>query len=144
MVAPAVFYIGATLLVVGSWVWCAIMLVMFVQWKKANPGQAVPLAMFATTMNALLWLWTSAGVALEVLFQLIPLSLGWIDTIDPGLSRTLFAWTLHPIVYFWLIPAYIAFYVFVPKQAGGFLFSDEMARLAFIVLAVFALSLIHI
>ncbi|MEY3288288.1 MAG: hypothetical protein RLZZ419_530, partial [Pseudomonadota bacterium] len=133
MVAPAVFYIGATLLVVGSWVWCAIMLVMFVQWKKANPGQPVPLAMFATTMNALLWLWTSAGVALEVLFQLIPLSLGWIDTIDPGLSRTLFAWTLHPIVYFWLIPAYIAFYVFVPKQAGGFLFSDELARLAFIV-----------
>jgi Heme/copper-type cytochrome/quinol oxidases, subunit 1 len=35
MVAPAVFYIGATLLVVGSWVWCAIMLVMFVQWKKS-------------------------------------------------------------------------------------------------------------
>jgi cytochrome c oxidase subunit 1 len=78
---------------------------------------------------------------MEVLFQLIPLSLGWIDTIDPGLSRTLFAWTLHPIVYFWLIPAYIAFYVFVPKQAGGFLFSDEMARLAFIVLAVFALPI---
>ena len=141
MVAPAVFYIGATLLVVGSWVWCAIMLVMFVQWKTANPGKPVPLAMFATTMNALLWLWTSAGVAMEVLFQLIPLSLGWIDTIDPGLSRTLFAWTLHPIVYFWLIPAYIAFYVFVPKQAGGFLFSDELARLAFIVLAVFALPI---
>ena len=59
----------------------------------------------------------------------------------PGLSRTLFAWTLHPIVYFWLIPAYTAFYVFVPKQAGGFLFSDEMARVAFIVLAVFALPI---
>jgi cytochrome c oxidase subunit I len=111
------------------------------QWKKANPGQTVPLAMFATAMNAMLWLWTSAGVALEVLFQLIPLSLGWMDTVDPGLARTLFAWTLHPIVYFWLIPAYTAFYVFVPKQAGGFLFSDEMARLAFIVLAVFALPI---
>jgi len=48
---------------------------MFVQWKKANTGQPVPLAMFATAMNALLWLWTSAGVALEVLFQLIPFSL---------------------------------------------------------------------
>jgi len=34
MVAHAAFYIGATLLVIGSWVWCAIMLVMFVQWKK--------------------------------------------------------------------------------------------------------------
>lgn len=141
IVAHAAFYIGATLLVVGSWIWCVIMLVMFTQWKKANPGQNVPLAMFATAANALLWLWASAGVALEVLFQLIPFSLGWIGSIDPGLSRTLFAWTLHPIVYFWLIPAYTAFYVFVPKQAGGFLFSDEMARMAFIVLAVFALPI---
>jgi len=141
IVAHAAFYIGATLLVVGSWVWCVIMLVMFTQWKKANPGQNVPLAMFATAANALLWLWTSAGVAVEVLFQLVPFSLGWIDTIDPGLSRTLFAWTLHPIVYFWLIPTYTAFYVFVPKQAGGFLFSDEMARMAFIVLVVFALPI---
>jgi cytochrome c oxidase subunit 1 len=141
IVAHVAFYIGATLLVVGSWVWCVVMLVMFSQWKAANPGVPVPLAMFATTANAILWLWTSAGVALEVLFQLIPLSLGWIDTIDPGLARTLFAWTLHPIVYFWLIPTYTAFYVFVPKQAGGFLFSDEMARIAFIVLAVFALPI---
>lgn len=141
IVAHAAFYIGATLLVVGSWVWCVIMLVMFSQWKQNNPGLPVPLAMFATAANALLWLWTSAGVALEVLFQLIPLSLGWIDTVDPGLARTLFAWTLHPIVYFWLIPAYTAFYVFVPKQAGGFLFSDEVARAALIVLVVFALPI---
>ncbi|MDP2179671.1 b(o/a)3-type cytochrome-c oxidase subunit 1 [Methylicorpusculum sp.] len=141
LLAHVSFYIGATLLVVGSWFWCAIMVVMFYQWKKANPSQPVPLAMFATTANALLWLWTSAGVALEVLFQLIPLALGWMDTIDPGLARTLFAWTLHPIVYFWLIPAYTAFYVFVPKQAGGFLFSDEMARVAFIILVVFGLPI---
>jgi cytochrome c oxidase subunit I len=139
--AHVAFYFGAVLLVVGSWVWCAIMLVMFNQWKQANPEQPVPLAMFATTANALLWLWTSVGVALEVLFQAIPLAMGWIDTVDAGLARTLFAWTLHPIVYFWLIPAYTAFYVFVPKQAGGFLFSDEVARAAFIVLAVFALPI---
>lgn len=135
------FYVGAALLIVGSWVWCAIMIMMMREWKLANPGAPVPLAMFATTGNALLWLWTSAGVALEVLFQLIPMALGWMDTLDPGLARTLFAWTLHPIVYFWLIPAYIAFYVFVPKQAGGFLFSDEIARAAFIVLIVFALPI---
>jgi cytochrome c oxidase subunit I len=141
IVAHASFYIGATLLVVGSWVWCVIMLMMFRQWRNANPQQPVPLAMFATALNALLWLWASAGVALEVLFQLIPFSLGWSDSIDPGLARTLFAWTLHSIVYFWLIPAYTAFYVFLPKQAGGYLFSDEMARLAFIVLAVFALPI---
>ena len=139
--AHYLFYIGAALLVVGSWVWCVIMIMMMKQWKQDNPGEPVPLAMFATVANAFLWLWTSAGVTMEVVFQLIPWSLGWMDTIDPGLARTLFAWTLHPIVYFWLIPAYIAFYVFVPKQAGGYLFSDEMARAAFIVLVVFSLPI---
>ncbi|PPD33808.1 MAG: cytochrome C oxidase subunit I [Methylomonas sp.] len=141
MQAHPLFYIGATLLVVGSWFWCVSMIVMYTQWKNANPGIAVPLAMFATTANAILWLWTSVGVAVEVLFQLIPWSLGWIDSIDPGLARTLFAWTLHPIVYFWLIPTYTAFYCLVPKQAGGFLFSDEMARAAFILLVVFSLPI---
>ncbi len=139
--AHYLFYLGATLLIVGSWVWCGIMLVMFYQWKQANPDQTVPLAMFATTANALLWLWTSAGVAMESLFLIIPWSLGWVDTIDPGLARTLFSWTLHPIVYFWLIPAYIAFYVFAPKQAGSFLFSEEAARAAFLVLVVFSLPI---
>jgi cytochrome c oxidase subunit 1 len=139
--AHYLFYLGATLLIVGSWVWCGIMIVMFLQWKKANPGEAVPLAMFATTMNALLWLWTSAGVALESLFLILPWAFGWTDTIDPGLARTLFAWTLHPIVYFWLIPAYTAFYSFAPKQAGAYLFSDEAARAAFIILVVFSLPI---
>jgi len=139
--AHHLFYLGATLLIVGSWVWCAIMIVMFLQWKQENPGKTVPLAMFATTFNAMLWLWTSAGVALESVFLILPWSLGLTDTIDVGLARTLFAWTLHPIVYFWLIPAYTAFYVFVPKQAGSYLFSDEAARVAFIVLVVFSLPI---
>ena len=139
--AHYLFYVGATLLIVGSWVWCGIMIMMFLQWKQDNPGESVPLAMFATTMNAMLWLWTSAGVALESLFLILPWAFGWADTIDVGLARTLFAWTLHPIVYFWLIPAYIAFYTFVPKQAGSYLFSDELARAAFIVLVVFSLPI---
>ncbi len=74
--AHTVFYVGATLLIVGSWVWCGIMIVMFLQWKEANPGETVPLAMFATTMNAMLWLWTSAGVALESLFLILPWAFG--------------------------------------------------------------------
>ena len=40
--AHYLFYLGATLLIVGSWIWCAIMIVMFYQWKKANSGQPVP------------------------------------------------------------------------------------------------------
>jgi len=139
--AHTLFYIGATLLVVGSWVWCFIMIRMYLDWKKQHPGATVPLPMYATTANAILWLWASLGVALEVLFQLIPWALGWVDTVDPGLARTLFSWTLHPIVYFWLIPAYIALYSRVPQAAGGRLFSDELARVAFVMLLVLSLPI---
>ena len=135
------FYIGATLLVVGSWLWCLEMIMSVVNWKRDNPGRVVPLAMYGTTANAIMWLWTSAGVALEMIFQLIPWSLGWKDTVDPGLARTLFSWTLHAIVYFWLFPAYIAMYTLVPKAAGGRVFSDEMGRVAFIMLLVMSVPI---
>jgi len=141
LMAHPAFYIGATLLVVGSWVWCLQMVMMMTTWKKAHPGETVPLAMFGTTANAILWFITSLGVASEVLFQLIPWSLGIIDTVDVGLARTLFSWTLHAIVYFWLIPAYVAMYTLLPKAAGGRLFSDQMARVAFILLLLFSVPI---
>lgn len=141
LTAHPTFYVGAALLVVGSIFWIVIMIVMTYQWKRDNPGQPLPLPQFANTTNALLWLWTLIGVAVEVIFQLIPLSLGWVDTVDVGLARTLFAWTLHPIVYFWLIPAYIAMYLFAPKVAGGRLFSDQITRVAFVMLLVFSLPI---
>jgi cytochrome c oxidase subunit 1 len=135
------FYVGAALLIVGSLPWVAIMIVMMMQWKRDNPGQPVPLPMFGTVTNAILWTWTVVGVVVEVVFQLIPLSLGLVDSVDVGMARTLFSWTLHPIVYFWLIPAYIAMYTMVPQAAGGRLFSDEMARIAFVMLLVFGLPI---
>jgi cytochrome c oxidase subunit 1 len=141
MKAHPAFYIGATLLVIGSWLWCLEMIVSTVRWKRDNPGQVVPLAMYGTTANAIMWLWTSAGVAIEMIFQLIPWSLGLKATVDPGLARTLFAWTLHAIVYFWLFPAYIAMYSILPKVAGGRLFSDEMARIAFVMLLVISVPI---
>jgi cytochrome c oxidase subunit I len=115
LTASVWFYIGLVLVVVG-WVWCAIMIVAMTEWKRENPGRPVPLAMFATVANAVMWLWTTAGVAAELLFQVIPAALGVVQTIDAGLARTLFSWTLHAIVYFWLIPAYIAFYTMVPSR----------------------------
>ena len=133
------FYIGLVLVVVGSWVWCIVMLVAMRQWKRENPGQPVPLAMFATVANAVMWLWTTVGVAVQLLYQVIPASLGLVQTIDVGLSRTLFSWTLHAIVYFWLMPAYIAFYTMVPRAAGGRLYSDTMGRLTFILFLVYSL-----
>jgi cytochrome c oxidase subunit I len=139
LTASPFFYIGLVLVVAGSWVWCAIMIVAMAQWKRANSGQPVPLAMFATVANAIMWLWTTAGVAVELLFQVIPAAFGWTDTVDVGMSRTLFSWTLHAIVYFWLFPAYIAFYTMAPEAAGGRLYSDTMGRLTFILFLLYSL-----
>src|SRR5215212_5497964 len=133
------FYIGLVLVVVASWVWCILMLVAMREWKRENPGRPVPLAMFATVANTVMWLWTTVGVAAELLFQVIPAALGLTQTVDVGLARTLFSWTLHAIVYFWLIPAYIAFYTMAPRAAGGRLYSDTMGRLTFILFLVYSL-----
>ena len=139
LTGSAFYYIGLVLVVVASWVWVAIMLIAMRGWKRENPGKPVPLAMFGTVANAILWGWTTVGVAAELLFQVIPAALGWTDTIDVGLSRTLFSWTLHAIVYFWLLPAYIAFYTMVPQAAGSRLYSDLMGRVSFILFLVYSL-----
>jgi cytochrome c oxidase subunit I len=137
--ADASYYIGVVLVVAGSWIWVVLMILAMSAWKRQNRGGPVPLAMFAIVATALLWLWTTAGVTCELLFQVIPGTLGWTDTVDVGLSRTLFSWTLHAIVYFWLLPAYIAFYTMAPRAAGGRLYSDTMGRVAFILFLLYSL-----
>ena len=139
MTATPWFYVGLVLVVVGSWIWVAVMLVAMARFKRANPGAPVPLAMYATVANAIMWLWTTAGVSAEILFQILPAVFGWKQTIDVGLSRTLFSWTLHAIVYFWLFPAYIAFYTMAPRAAGGRLYSDTMGRLSFVLFLLYSL-----
>jgi cytochrome c oxidase subunit I len=94
--------------------------------------------MFAITATALLWAWAASGTILELLGVILPRSLGFTTQIDVGLARTLFSVTLHAIVYFWLMPAYIAFYTLVPEAAGGRLYSDTMGRLTFIMFLVFS------
>jgi cytochrome c oxidase subunit 1 len=127
--------------VVGSWFWVGLMVYNMRQWKQDHPGEKVPLAMFGTVANALLWIWTSVGAALELLFLILPVAFGWKSTIDAGLSRTFFSWTLHAIVYFWLLPAYIAFYTLLPSAAGGRLYSDRMARVVFVLFLVLAMPI---
>lgn len=141
MIAHWSFYAGAALLLVGSIPWIVITIAMTVSWKRENPGRPVPLSQFGMASCAVLWAWTMVGVVIEVVFQLLPAALGLTQTIDIGLARSLFAWTLHPIVYFWLIPAYVALYAIVPKAAGGYLFSDEMGRIVFVMLLIFSLPI---
>ncbi|MRW84881.1 cytochrome C oxidase subunit I [Pseudoduganella sp. FT26W] len=135
------YYIGVVLVVVGSWIWVALMAVNLRAWRRANPGATVPLAMFANNAGAYLWAWTSVGAAIEILFLILPVALGFKTTIDAGLARVFFSWTLHAIVYFWLMPAYIAFYTLVPRAIGGRLYSDAMARISFILFLVFSMPI---
>ncbi|WP_166297643.1 b(o/a)3-type cytochrome-c oxidase subunit 1 [Bradyrhizobium sp. 2S1] len=141
MVGNPFYYIGVVMVVVGSWIWVALMVINFVIWKRENPGKPVPLAMYANVAGSLLWGWTAVGAALEILFQILPVALGLKSTIDAGLARVFFSWTLHAIVYFWLIPTYIAYYTIFPRAIGGRLFSDAMARISFILFVVVAMPI---
>ncbi|MGF6726954.1 cytochrome c oxidase subunit 1 [Paraburkholderia sp. GAS41] len=141
LIGSALYYIGVVLVVVGSWIWVALMHVNLRVWKRGNPGKPVPLAMFANVAGAYLWAWTAVGAAVEILLQILPVAFGWTHTVDAGLSRVLFSWTLHAIVYFWLVPAYIAYYTIVPGAIGGRLYSDSMARVSFIMFLIFAMPI---
>jgi cytochrome c oxidase subunit I len=135
------YYIGIVLVVVGSWIWVALMSINLRSWKRANPGKTVPLAMFANVAGSYLWAWTAVGAALELLLQIIPVAIGQRTTIDAGLARVFFSWTLHAIVYFWLMPTYIAYYTIFPRAVGGKIYSDTMARISFILFLVVAMPI---
>ena len=141
MIGSSFYYLGIVLVVVGSWFWVALMAINLRAWKKANPGATMPLAMFGNVAGAYLWAWTSVGAAVEILVLILPASLGFTDTINVGLARVLFSWTLHAIVYFWLMPAYIAFYTLFPRAIGSRLYSDTMGRVAFALFLVFSMPI---
>ncbi len=138
MKAHPIFYIGLTLLVVGSWVAFYNWIPMYLEWRHENKGKKTPLAVVGIFTTFIVWLIASLAVAVEILFILLPWSLGLVDEINVMLARTLFWFFGHPLVYFWLLPAYVMYYVFMPKLAGGKLFSDMAGRLVFMMFVVFS------
>jgi len=136
--AHPAFYIGLTLVIVGSWCWSIVMLLSYRTWRASRPDRPAPLPMHGMIATVIVWLIATIGVAAEVLFQLIPWSLGWTKTVDPVLARMLFWYFGHPLVYFWLLPAYVLWYTVLPKVVGGKLFSDPLARLVFVMFILFS------
>jgi len=57
------------------------------------------------------------------------------------LSRTLFWFFGHPLVYFWLMPIYVLYYTMLPRLAGGKLFSDFAGRFTFMSLILLSCPL---
>ncbi|MBC7460394.1 MAG: cbb3-type cytochrome c oxidase subunit I [Thermoleophilia bacterium] len=139
MQASPVFYIGLALFVVGSWIGGAAIFTQYAMWRRAYGARTTPLFSYMAVATMLVWQIASLGVAVEVLFQLIPWSLGWVDRVDVLLSRTLFWFFGHPLVYFWLMPAYVAWYLVMPKLIGGRVFSDNLTRLSFLLLLLFSI-----
>ena len=129
--ANGFFYVGLTLVVVGSWIEGWGFVFTWREWRKENPGTRTPLMTFGGLITMVMWQIATLGVAVEILTMLIPWAFGLIDGVDPQLARTYFWFTGHPLVYFWLLPAYVSWYAMLPKQAGGKLFSDSLARIAF-------------
>ena len=130
--AHPAFYIGLVLFVVGSWLAGLDWFRTWWAWKKENPDERIPLPTFMALTTMLFWYLSSLGVAIAILAFLLPWSLGIIDSVNPLLTRTLFWFFGHPVVYFWLMPAYMLWYVMLPKFSGGKLFSDPLARVVFV------------
>jgi cytochrome c oxidase subunit 1 len=135
------FYVGLTLVVVGTWLITVRLVLSQRAWRARNPGARTPLAAFMSLVTMAMWTLASVGLAASMLLLLIPWSLGLVAGTDPLLTRTLFWLTGHPIVYFWLLPAYVSWYTLVPRQAGGRLFSDPMARGSFLLFLVLSAPL---
>ena len=134
--AHPLFYIGATLLVIASWIWGAVMLASYRAWRRDNPGVPVPLSIHGMLATVIIWYLATTGLAAEVVGMLVPWSLGLVKTVDPLVARTYFWWFGHPLVYFLLIPAYVLWYSVLPQVAGGRLFSDPLGRMVFILFVV--------
>lgn len=141
LVAHPFFYIGAALLLVGSIVplffdWTP----NYISWRREHPGEKVPLAVFGVFVNHIMWVIMLVPVVITVVFQMLPLSLGLVSEVNPSLSRTLFWAFGHPLVYFWLLPAYTMLYTILPKivTGEGKLYSDSAARFAFILFIIFS------
>jgi cytochrome c oxidase subunit 1 len=141
MQAHWAFYVGLTLVVVGTWLVTLNLALTHRAWRARNRDVRTPLAAFMSLVTFVMWTIASLGIAAEMLFMMIPWSLGLIGGTDALLARVLFWFTGHPIVYFWLLPAYVSWYTLVPRQAGGRLFSDPLARVSFLLFLTLSIPL---
>jgi cytochrome c oxidase subunit I len=126
------YYIGLALVVVSTWLALLNMVLMYRDWRKDHAGDRIPLLAFISVVSYAMWFLASLPIAVLFLGINVPWTLGLITHTDPLLSRTLFWFTGHAIVYAWLLPAYVSWYALVPRQVGGRMLSDSLTRFVFI------------
>ncbi|MFP4625967.1 MAG: b(o/a)3-type cytochrome-c oxidase subunit 1 [Natronomonas sp.] len=130
--AHPLFYIGLAVFIVGTWLAGFDWFRTWWNWRTENPDERIPLQAFMVLVTMLMWYIATLGVVVSVLVFLLPWSLGIFDNVNALLTRTLFWYFGHPVVYFWLMPAYMMWYTVLPKISGGRLFSDPLARVVFV------------
>ncbi|HXP92568.1 MAG TPA: cbb3-type cytochrome c oxidase subunit I, partial [Candidatus Binatia bacterium] len=123
--ASPFFYLGAALLIVGTWLVGLDILLNVVWFKRQNPGTKIPLPAHGSVFTFVMWFIATLGVVAEVLI-LLPWSLGITKGVDVELTRMLFWYFGHPLVYFWIMGAYLIWYNVVPTAYGGRVFSDSL------------------
>ncbi|MFT4414701.1 cbb3-type cytochrome c oxidase subunit I [Fredinandcohnia humi] len=134
--AHPVFYFGLALVVVGNWILAVGAFIQVANWRKKNPGKHLPILSFFATGVFVLLVGATLFVAVEVLFMIIPWTLGWVDTINVMVARTLFWAFGHTAVNIWYLTAVSAWYVIVPKIIGGKRWSDLLTRVVVIALVI--------
>lgn len=134
------FYVGLALVVVGSLMVAAETIRQRLAWKRENPDRITPLVSYMSVVTWILWGLTTIGIVAELVFWLIPWSLGMLKGVDPLLALTLFWFTGHAIVYFWVLPSYISWYALLPREAGGRLVSDTLGRISFLLFLLFSVE----
>jgi len=134
------YYVGLVFIVLSTWAALLNMLIVLRRWRRDHVGERVPLLAFISVVTYVMWFLASLPIAVEFIGFLIPWSLGaYGGLIDPLLTRTLFWFTGHAIVYAWLLPAYVSWYALVPRQAGGLLVSDALTRTVFILFLILSI-----
>lgn len=136
MAAHPMFYFGLVFVVLGVWMCCFGGFIQVANWRKNHKGQHLPIFSFFATGVFVLLVGATAFVAVEVIFMIIPWSLGWVDTINVMVARTLFWAFGHTAVNIWYLTAVSAWYVIVPKVIGGRRWSDLLTRVVVIALVI--------
>ncbi len=136
MKANPIFYFGLVFVVLGIWACSVGAFIQVANWRKKHKGQHLPILSFFATGAFVLLVGCTLFVAVEVLFLIIPWSLGWVDTINVMLARTLFWAFGHTAVNIWYLTAVSAWYVIVPKVIGGKLWNDTLTRVVVVALVI--------
>lgn len=136
MAAHPVFYFGLVFIVLGVWMLSLGAFINVANWRKKNRGEHLPILSFFAIGVFVLLVGATAFVAVEVIFMIIPWSLGWVDTINVMVARTLFWAFGHTAVNIWYLTAISAWYVIIPKIIGGTRWNDYLTRVVVIALVI--------